>query len=73
VGPFDETTEAYVDANGTPLPDDAFENEVEPRNLPLDPAGRKKFEEETEALMQHKRTDEGDEDEDYPDEDEDGR
>lgn len=45
----------YVDKHGNAIPADAFENEPQVRPLPLDPAQRKKFDAETEALMKHKR------------------
>jgi hypothetical protein len=59
-----EKESAYSDKNGTPIPDDHFENEPSVNELPLDPAQRRAFEDETKRLMQFKRKADDNEDED---------
>lgn len=60
----------YVDKNGTPIPLDHFENEVGHADLPFDPAQKKKFNAETEALMKFKNTGKEPDEEESDDEDE---
>jgi len=45
----------FTNANGEPIPPDAFENDLEARPLPLTDQQRQEFDAETEALRQHKR------------------
>jgi hypothetical protein len=62
-----EKESAYTDKNGTPIPDDHFENEPSVNELPLDPAGRRAFEDETARLMQFKRKADDEEDDNEDD------
>jgi hypothetical protein len=45
-----------VDAKGDPIPDAAFENEVQVRPIPLKGAQRAAFNERIEALRRFKKT-----------------